>query len=101
MTGRVIKTSHHYGRWEDNAISASHSRAADAINVSSTVCKSKVERLMTLSTSAVAICCSSASSRSRASSATRLCRLAAAELRRRATVDPLRRFSVTPYGVAF
>ena len=37
------------------ARSASHSRAADAVNVSRTVCKSKVERLMTLSTSAVAV----------------------------------------------
>ncbi len=40
-------------------MSASHSRAADSTNVSSTVCRSKVERLMTLSTSAVAVCCSS------------------------------------------
>jgi hypothetical protein len=32
--------------------------------------RSKAERLMTLSTSAVAVCCSSASSRSRASRAT-------------------------------
>ena len=38
-------------------ISASHSRAADFDHVSSTVCRSKVERLMTLSTSAVAVCC--------------------------------------------
>ena len=41
------------------AISASHSRAADSTTVSSTGCRSKVERLMTLSTSAVAVCCSS------------------------------------------
>ena len=40
------------------AMSASHSRAADSVSVSSTVCRSKVERLMTLSTSAVAVCCS-------------------------------------------
>ena len=33
------------------------SRAADSTSVSSTVCRSKVERLMTLSTSAVAVCC--------------------------------------------
>ena len=39
------------------AISASQSRAADSVSVSSTVCRSKVERLMTLSTSAVAVCC--------------------------------------------
>src|SRR5262249_27205016 len=32
-------------------------RAADLTNVSSTVCKSKEERLMTLRTSAVAVCC--------------------------------------------
>src|SRR5262245_12830219 len=41
------------------ARSASHSRAADSTSVSSTVCRSKVERLMTLSTSAVAVCCCS------------------------------------------
>ena len=41
------------------AISASHSRAADSTSVSSTACRSKVERLMTLSTSAVAVCCCS------------------------------------------
>ena len=40
------------------AISAPHRRAADSTRVSSTVCRSKVERLMTLSTSAVAVCCS-------------------------------------------
>ena len=39
--------------------SASHSRAADSTSVCSTVCRSKVERLMTLSTSAVAVCCCS------------------------------------------
>ena len=38
-------------------MSASQSRAADWTSVSSTVCRSKVERLMTLSTSAVAVCC--------------------------------------------
>ena len=37
----------------------SHSCAADSTSVSSTVCRSKVERLMTLSTSAVAVCCCS------------------------------------------
>ena len=41
------------------AISASHSRAADSTKVSSTVCRSKVERLITLSTSALAVCCCS------------------------------------------
>ena len=40
-----------------HAMSASHSRAADLISVSSTVCRSKVERLITFSTSAVAVCC--------------------------------------------
>src|SRR5665811_1751087 len=35
------------------------SRAADSVSVSSTVCRSNVERLMTLSTSAVAVCCCS------------------------------------------
>ena len=39
-------------------MSASQSRAADSTSVSSTVCRSKVERLMALSTSAVAVCCS-------------------------------------------
>src|SRR5260370_651076 len=41
-------------------LSASHRRAADATSVSSTVTRSKVERLMTLSTSAVADCVSNA-----------------------------------------
>src|SRR5882724_12820341 len=40
-------------------VSASQRRAADSTSVSSTVCRSKVERLMTLSTSAVAVCCCS------------------------------------------
>src|SRR5262245_21763402 len=43
--------------------SASHSRAADCTSVSSTGWSSKVERLMTFSTSAVAVCCSSDSER--------------------------------------
>ena len=38
-------------------MSASHSCAADWTSVLSTIFKSKVERLMTLSTSAVAVCC--------------------------------------------
>src|SRR5262249_4895757 len=46
------------------ALSASQSRAADSTRVCSTVCKSNVERLMTLSTSAVAVCCWSDSLRS-------------------------------------
>ena len=39
------------------ALSASQSRAADSTSVCSTVCRSKAERLMTFSTSAVAVCC--------------------------------------------
>src|SRR5262249_22955115 len=38
------------------ALSASQSWAADSTSVWSTACRSKVERLMTLSTSAVAVC---------------------------------------------
>src|SRR5262249_15730756 len=38
-------------------MSASQRRTADSISASSTVFRSKVERLMTLSTSAVAVCC--------------------------------------------
>src|SRR5262249_35620083 len=45
-------------------------RAADSTSVSSTVCRSKVERLITLSTSAVAVCCSRVSCSSRRSCAT-------------------------------
>ena len=40
-------------------MSASHSRAANSNSVLRTACRSKVERLMTLSTSAVAVCCCS------------------------------------------
>ena len=36
-----------------------HRCAANSTSVSSTVCRSKVERLITLSTSAVAVCCCS------------------------------------------
>jgi hypothetical protein len=42
-----------------NAFSASQSRAADSTSVSSTGWSSNAERLMTFSTSAVAVCCSS------------------------------------------
>src|SRR6516165_6388052 len=52
------------------AKSASHNFAADSTKVSKTTCRSKVERLMTLSTSAVARCCWSVSSRSRLNRAT-------------------------------
>jgi hypothetical protein len=50
--------------------SASHNRAANLTSVSSTACRSKLERLMTLSTSPVAVCCSRASFNSRVSRAT-------------------------------
>ena len=46
------------------AFSASQSWAANSTSVCSTVCRSKVERLMTLSTSAVAVCCCSDSRKS-------------------------------------
>src|SRR5215813_8366153 len=46
------------------ALSASHSCAADATSVCSTVCRSKAERLITFSTSAVAVCCRNDSDRS-------------------------------------
>src|SRR6516164_2602481 len=50
------------------ARSARQRRAADSVSVSSTACRSKVERPMTLSMSAVAVCCcrDSVSSRVRA-----------------------------------
>src|SRR5215471_10563372 len=41
------------------AFCASHKRAADSTSVSITACRSNAERLMTLSTSAVAVCCCS------------------------------------------
>jgi hypothetical protein len=44
-----------------NPFSALHSRVAFSISVSSTGSRSKVVRLIALSTSAVAVCCSSAS----------------------------------------
>ena len=50
-------------------MSASHSCAADFVSVSSTVCRSNVERLITLSTSAVAVCCCSDSRNSLSSRA--------------------------------
>ena len=40
-------------------------RVADSINAFKTVCKSNAERLITLSTSAVAVCCWKDSARSR------------------------------------
>ena len=50
-------------------LSASQSRAANSTSVFSTVWRSKVERLMTLSTSAVAVCCSSDSPNRRCAAA--------------------------------
>ena len=44
---------------KDKESSASQRPVADSANVSSTVCRSNVDRLMTLSTSAVAVCCCS------------------------------------------
>ena len=44
---------------------ALHNLTAEVISVSRTACRSKLERLMTLSTSAVAACCASNSSRRR------------------------------------
>src|SRR6516164_8068796 len=51
-------------------LSAAQSRVADPTSVLSTVCRSNLDRLMSLSTSAVALCCSSASSSSRRSRTT-------------------------------
>src|SRR5262245_50739066 len=60
-------------RWNSQAWSASHRRTADSTSVSSTSWRSKAERLITLSTSEVADCCSSASERcSRASVSSRV-----------------------------
>src|SRR6516165_835643 len=51
-------------------LSAAQSRVADPTSVLSTVCRSNLDRLISLSTSAVALCCSSASSSSRRSRTT-------------------------------
>ena len=45
-------------------VNAPQSSTAEAISVSKTACRSNAERLMTFSTSAVAVCCCSASERS-------------------------------------
>ena len=63
------------------ARSASHERATDLTRVSSTVCRSKVERLITLSTSAVAVCCRSDSVSSAVRCSTILSSLVAASAR--------------------
>ncbi len=63
-----------------------------AISASSTACRSKVDRLTTLSTSEVAASCSSASSRSRVSRASFVFLLAARELRRRVIFSGLGRW---------
>ena len=62
-------------------MSASHRRAADASSVLSTCVRSKVERLMTLSTSALAACRCNNSFSSRVSRATFVSRLAVEVLR--------------------
>ena len=56
------RSSRAFDRLRPRAIDRRHdpprtSRAADSTNVSSTTCRSKVDRLMTLRTSAVAVCC--------------------------------------------
>ena len=53
---RLIAIDRTLGR-ANAAISASHKCAADSTSVLRTLLRSKVERLMTLSTSAVAVCC--------------------------------------------
>ena len=55
---RLIAIDEPFGR-ANAAISASHRCAADSTSVLRTLLRSKVERLMTLSTSAVAVCCCS------------------------------------------
>src|SRR3954451_583799 len=68
-------------------ISALHKRAADSVSVSSTVCKSNDERLMTFSTSDIAVCWRSTSLSSRESLATSALECAAEELRIPAALD--------------
>jgi hypothetical protein len=64
-----LETWHCFRRSRGRDKSASHSRAANLTNVSSTAWRSKLERLMTLSTSPAAACCSCASFSSRVSRA--------------------------------
>src|SRR4029434_5336309 len=64
------------------------------MRASRTSFKSKAEPLITLSTSAVAVCCSRASFSSRASCAALVSLLAARELRPRAAFGASRRFNV-------
>ena len=75
--------------------SASQNRAALLTTTSSTGWSSVGEALMILRTSAVALCCSSASSRSRLNSATFASLPTVEELRRRTVFDTLRGFGVT------
>src|SRR6516162_4268298 len=75
-------------------VSASQSRAADSTSVSSTACRSKVERLMTLSTSAVAACCFSASFSSRAWRLSSAFKSATEALPLRVAVGAVRRFGI-------
>jgi hypothetical protein len=74
--------------------SASQSRPTDSTKVFKTVCRSNAERLMTLSTSVVAVCCFNASLSSRVSRATSVSWPAADELRRRTAFGALPRVSV-------
>jgi hypothetical protein len=78
------------------ALSTSHSRAADASSVSRTGLRSNAERLMILSTSAVAVCCSIVSFGSWVSRATFCFRRASEAAPRRATVGLLRRRALVP-----
>src|ERR1700738_1436557 len=71
------------------------------IRLSSTACRSKVDRLITLSTSAVAVCCSRASASSRVRALTWSCRSARVELAGGAAVGAVLRlgFFVVLYCV--
>src|SRR5215472_4738780 len=71
-------------------MSAAHSFAADSTRILKTTCKSKVERLMTLSTSAVAHCRCNDSFSSRVSRATFVSSRAADELRGRTAFGAIR-----------
>jgi hypothetical protein len=64
-----LETWHCFRRSRGRDKSASHSRAANLTNVSSTAWRSKLERLITLSTSLAAACCSCAAFSSRVSRA--------------------------------
>src|SRR3974390_3089372 len=78
---------------------AAHSRVANSTRVSNTGCSSPPELEMTFSTSEVAVCCSSASSRSRVSLATSVSWLVADKLGLR-SFGALRRFGARRVGGA-